>query len=168
MPEAMTLLRQIAENIIAPGLALLPPKMDSREARVMLLAIGQQESGFLHRVQRPLRVGGSPGPARGFWQFERGGGVKGVMEHRASAALARDLCEARGVEFKRMPVWSALATDDLLACGFARLLLFTDPRPLPAVGDPEAGWGYYVRNWLPGKPHHDRWGSNYRRAAEVG
>ena len=51
--------------------ALLPPAMDTPDARVLLLAIGLQESKFSHRLQ----IGG---PARGYWQFEQGGGVRGV------------------------------------------------------------------------------------------
>src|SRR3546814_6857126 len=52
----------------------------------MLLAIGLQESRFLHRAQ----IGG---PARGYWQFERGG-VHGVLSHHASKAEAGKLCAA--------------------------------------------------------------------------
>ena len=58
----------------------------------------------------------------------------------------------------------ALASDDVLACAFARLLLFTDPRPLPALGNPQAAWDYYVRNWRPGKPHRDTWDALYAKA----
>src|SRR3546814_7242807 len=64
--------------------------MDTRAARVTLAAIGYQESKYLTRVQ----YGG--GPAHGYWQFESGGGVKGVMNHKASAELARKVCHARG------------------------------------------------------------------------
>ena len=49
-------------DILDPAAKLLPG-MDSAKARVMLLAIGLQESRFEHRRQ----IGG---PARGFWQFE--------------------------------------------------------------------------------------------------
>ncbi len=52
----------------------------------------------------------------------------------------------------------------MLACAFARLLLFTDPRPLPALGNPQAAWDYYVRNWRPGKPHRDTWDALYAKA----
>ena len=48
----------------------LPDRMLSDEAVTMMLAIGYQESRFEHR--RQIR-----GPARGFWQFEHGGGVVG-------------------------------------------------------------------------------------------
>ena len=61
--------KEALNKVIIPGLKLLPPKFDTPEARVMMLAIGMQESRFLHRKQ----IGG---PARGFFQFEEGGGVQ--------------------------------------------------------------------------------------------
>ena len=126
----------------------------SPELRVMLLAIGLQESGLTARAQ--VLNGGGKGPARGLWQFERGG-VRGVYLHRASNELLRVLCRARDVNFDVPQIWAMLEYDDVLACGVARLLLWTDPRPLPAVDDEGGAWDYYLRNWRPGKPHHDRW-----------
>jgi hypothetical protein len=61
-------------------------------------------------------------------------------------------------------VWLALETDDILAARLARLLLWTDPRPLPVRGDAAAGWNYYIRNWRPGKPHPQTWGAFWREA----
>ena len=151
-------LSEITERGIAPALALLPVRMDSYEARIMLLTIGQQESRFEYRRQM---VGSPPqptGPAMGFWQFERGGGVKGVMTHPAAVSLTRMLCEARGVPFEADAIWRALQNDDVLAAGLARLLLFTDPKPLPDAKAVDAAWNYYVRTWRPGKPHPDKWG----------
>lgn len=146
---------------IDEALALLPERMDTPEAHVMLLAIGLQESRFLHRRQ----IGG---PARGFWQFEQGGGVRGVLKHTASAELAARVCRARGVITTEADVYEALDDDDVLACCFARLLLWTDPKPLPAVGDHDAAWELYLRTWRPGKPHRHTWGGLYLAAmAEV-
>ncbi|MGL5703631.1 MAG: hypothetical protein ACRCW5_11040, partial [Cetobacterium sp.] len=51
------------ETIINPALELLPSKMNSDKAKVMLLAIGLQESRLIHR--RQIR-----GPAKSFLQFE--------------------------------------------------------------------------------------------------
>jgi hypothetical protein len=162
----MTLL-QIAQGInagaLSQALALLPAKLDTREARVELLAIGGQESGLTARVQKV--AGGGPGPARGLLQFERLGGVRGVLSHPASRDLALQVCVAR-----RLPavstsvVWDELATDDVLAFAFGRLLLLTDPKPLPALGDEQGAWAYYERTWRPGQPHPDRWPANYQAA----
>lgn len=150
-------LKTITEAAVIPALALLPAKMDTPAARVMLLAIGLQESRFIHRRQ-------INGPARGFWQFERGGGVVGVLTHSASAALARQVCEARGAAPSSPAVYAQLESDDVLAAAFARLLLWSDPRALPAVGATDAAWALYLRTWRPGKPHPQTWPDLYRQA----
>ena len=168
----MVNLDTINETVIGPGMALLPSRMGSDRARVQLLAIGLQESRFEHRRQ----IGG---PARGFWQFERGGGVQGVLSHPASKALAIEACIARGIDAKArlgkadwltttaQAVYGRLEHDDLLACAFARLLLWTDPQPLPALGYSAAAWQYYLRTWRPGKPHRETWDRLYRQALEA-
>lgn len=140
------------------ALELLPKKMDTPAARVMLLAIGLQESRFQHRRQ----IGG---PARGFWQFEQGGGVRGVLRHHASSELADKVCYVCNVPPTEGAVYDALDNDDILACCFARLLLWTDPKPLPAVGDEVASWELYLRTWRPGKPHRHSWPGLYLSAA---
>jgi len=150
----------ILSRVVGPGLALLPSKMDSDRARVMLLAIGLQESRFEHRRQ----IGG---PARSFWQFERAGGVQGVLRHPSTAALAKAVCKERGVEPDATAVYSRLEHDDLLACAFARLLLWSDPQPLPAPGYAAASWQLYLRTWRPGKPHRTTWDDLYRQAVEA-
>lgn len=144
-------------DIICPAAALLP-SMDSPKARMMLLAIGLQESRFEHRRQ----IGGGPG--RGFWQFEKGGGVRGVLQHKASAYDAAKICHARGVGSSTKEVYERLENDDILACCFARLLLLTDPRSLPMIGDVDGAWDYYERNWRPGKPHPETWPELYEQA----
>ncbi|MGV2862159.1 hypothetical protein [Achromobacter spanius] len=154
-------MKTVMEVAIKPALARLPSKMDTAAARVMLLAIGLQESRFQHRRQ-------IDGPARGFWQFEQGGGVRGVLTHAASAALARQVCEARDVSPAATAVYGRLENDDVLAAVFARLLLWTDAARLPAVGDMEDAWALYLRTWRPGKPHPTTWPALYARAvAEI-
>ena len=150
----------ILSRIVGPGLALLPSRMDSERARLMLLAIGLQESRFEHRRQ----IGG---PARGFWQFERAGGVQGVLRHPATAKLAAAVCAEQGVEPTATAVYNRLEHDDLLACAFARLLLWSDPQPLPAPGYASASWQYYLRTWRPGKPHRHTWDALYARAHDA-
>jgi len=147
---------------MGPAFALLPAKMDTREARCMMLAIGLQESRFVHRRQ----IGG---PARGFWQFEKGtrasrGGVWGVYLHAASKDRLAAVCKARSVAFDPDAIYAALEYDDVLAAGVARLLLWTDPQPLPPVGDADAGWALYLRTWRPGRPHPQTWPVLYRQA----
>ncbi|CCH09467.1 hypothetical protein [Achromobacter xylosoxidans] len=158
-------LKKIIDTGISPALALLPAGMDTQAVRVMLLAIGLQESRFTHRQQ----IGG---PARGFWQFEKGtrasrGGVWGVFLHQASKDRLAALCKARSVACDPDAIYAALEYDDVLAAGVARLLLWTDPRALPAVGDVDAGWSLYLRTWRPGKPHPQTWPALYAQAMAV-
>lgn len=136
--------------------------MDTPAACVMLLAIGLQESRFVHRRQ----IGG---PARGFWQFEKGsrasrGGVWGVCLYPACKDHLTVLCEAHSVACDPDAIYTALEYDDVLAAGVARLLLWTDPKALPQVGNTEATWSLYLRTWWPGKPKPDSWPGLYRRA----
>jgi hypothetical protein len=158
----MNLLADIAASAITPALALLPGRLDSPEARCMMLAIGLQESRLIARAQ--IVNGGGKGPARGLWQFERGGGVRGVLEHPATKAAAGAVCLARQVAPTPPAVWAALETDDVLAAAFARLLLLADPKPLPALGDSAGAWACYLRNWRPGKPKPDSWPAVYAQA----
>lgn len=156
-------LKTIVRTAVKPALALLPVKMDTPAARLLLLAIGLQESRFLYRRQL------GSGPARGLWQFERGGGVRGVLTNPASREHAYRICGIRGVEPVAAAVHPALEADDVLAAAFARLLMWTDAWRLPAVGDVQGGWDMYVRTWRPGKPHPQTWAGLYAQAmAEVG
>jgi hypothetical protein len=137
--------------VILPGLKLLPERMDSPEARVMLLTIGMQESKFKHRKQ----IGG---PARGFYQFELGGGVKGVLKHPSSKRIAQDVIFKMGIDLDPKVCYECLADNDPLATVFARLLLYTHPKKLPALDShPEESWQYYYQTWRPGKPHRETW-----------
>jgi hypothetical protein len=158
--------RQFKVEIMLPGLHVLhgvggPPIRDA--ALQMLLTIALQESAIEHRAQ--VIASGNPGPARGWWQFERAGGVAGVMSHPASAGLARALCAASHVPFRPHDIWRCLEGHDTLAVGFARLLLWTDPLPLPT--DHASGWSYYLNNWRPGKPHPAKWPGYWRQAGEA-
>jgi len=150
----------IPSGAINAALDLLPRRMDTATARVMLAAIGLQESRFVHRYQV---VSGSraKGPARGFWQFEQGG-VAGVMRHEASGHWMRAICAERGVPTLTVDVWRRLEVDDVLAAATARLLLWTDPAPLPT--DEQQAWQYYLRCWRPGKPHPQTWSDCWDKA----
>ena len=165
-------LEEITKTAINPALALLPGKMDSKEARVMLLAIGLQESRFEHRFQVVQGRPGAKGPARGYWQFERGtraskGGVWGVWLHESSRFWLAQLCAARGCAFDAQAIWETVETDDVLAAGVARLLLFTDPLRLPAVDDEAGAWALYAKRcWRPGKPHPQTWPGFHAQARD--
>lgn len=154
----------VAAYVIPEAMAVLGPAFDSPNARAMLLTIGLQESRFTHRAQ--VR-----GPARGFWQFERGGGVTAVLTHDSSKIPA---FEALGRLFLTVPgekvadtitrVHSALELHDCAAAVFARLLLWTLPSALPGPGQASMAWAQYLDAWRPGKPHQETWSAFYDEA----
>lgn len=141
--------------------ALLPGSMNTPEARAALLAIGLQESEFVYRRQQ------GNGPARGFWQFERGGGVRGVLEHPATSLHAKHVCAELRYPARPDDCHAALADNDVLACCFARLLLWTLPGMLAPRENPERGWQQYLAGWQPGKPRHEAWAQNWIRGWEM-
>ena len=159
---------ELYRDVLNPGLDLLAelggPRRDAR-ADVLLLAISGQEANWTAQRQH----GG--GPAHGLWQFERGGGVAGVLRHPASSAMARRLCERLGVAPNTRGVHQELALGggeaDYLDAGFARLLLWTDPRPLPALDDQDGAWQVYLRNWRPGRPRPEKWPGYWRESLGV-
>lgn len=148
----------VIKHVIPAALDLLPPAMSSSEATAMLIAIGLQESRFLDRRQRH-------GPALGFWQFEQGG-VRGVLENASvDVAIALAMREIRydhtlDVE----PVHCALEHNDVLACCFARCLLWTSPEKLPGPADAVLAWAIYIDTWRPGKPAKSTWSALYAEA----
>lgn len=132
----------------SPGIAI--PATDA--ARVMVMTIAGQESRWKERRQ----IGG---PARSYWQFEFGGGVSELFQKtRRQLSI---VCAAQDVTCDAITVFEAMAWNDTLACSMGRLLLWGDPAALPAVGDKEAGWKYYLRNWRPGAPHRESWDGLY-------
>jgi hypothetical protein len=173
-------LKTITDEAITPALALLPAKMDTVAARVMLLAIGLQESRFQDRRQLIGKPPRPTGPAKSFWQGERGGGlVSGVRTHEATRDLAAQLYRARGVAADNAAIWNAIEHDDVLAAALARLLLWSEPGRLPEVGDVDGAWTLYLRTWRPGAfargtaaqraDLRAKWDRNYGQAvAEVG
>ena len=132
----------------------------SDEARVMVMAIAGQESNWQYRLQQG-------GPARSFWQFEKGGGVHGVLTHAASKDKIKTVCGALLISCDETTVYEAMAWSDLLAASMARLLLFTDPAALPALGAEQEAWELYLRVWRPGMPHPENWPRVYGMALDM-
>lgn len=159
------------KTAVAQGLALLPDTMDTPDARLALYAISKQETPNGDRRQI-IKVDGKlvpQGPAKGLWQFERGGCL-GVVNHRASRAHMQRVCKERDVDFTSAALWNAIEFDDVLAAAAARLLLYTDPRPLPGRGDVEGLWKVYTSVWRPGalarqpKELRAKWTLSYNQA----
>lgn len=130
-------------DAITAAFNLLPVKMAGKEARIMLLAIQLQED------PQQLRRQMGDGPARGLWQFEKAG-VRGVLGHPTTGATAAKLCNTQQVVPATNVVIEWLPDDDVLAAGFARLLLWTDPAKLPAIGEVRQAFDLYLRTWRPG------------------
>lgn len=145
---------------IPAAYTFLPERMQSPEATAMLLAIGLQESKFAARRQLPK------GPARGFWQFERAGGVEGVLTHPDTWKPVRQVLNALSYppEADSYACHTALEHNDVLAVCFARLLLWTLPERLPRRLEIDVAWNQYLRAWRPGKPHPETWPDNYAAA----
>lgn len=155
--------RPFVQGPIAEAYALLPAKMQSRAATVQVIATCLQESDLIHRTQ----FGG--GPAHGLAQFElgkpgNGAGVTGVFEHPATREPLRSVCMTRQVTFSPIAIWNAIVTDDVLALALARLGYWTNVKPMPALGDVDGAWNYYLATWHPGKPRPSDWPANYQAA----
>lgn len=143
------------------GMELLPAKLNTQDAKAMICAIGLQESRFEYRRQM------NEGPAMGWWQFERGGGVFGVLNNDYTEKIIKPICSRLGVEPTSEECWQALQYNDVLALCFARLLLYTGPWKLPGPTDVREGWRQYLWCWRPGKPHEHTWQGNFIKAWQI-
>lgn len=142
------------KSVFPVALSLLPAKMDTPEARAMVLAIFMQESRLEHRVQ----IGG---PAHGFGQFEFGGGIRGVLNHPASQSHIQSVLSVLRYDFHPQTSYDAIVHNDVLAVCYARLLLWTLPQSLPKQGEIQEGWNQYIAAWRPGRPHRETWDAFY-------
>ena len=159
----MTTTEYIARCVIPATRELLPDAMDTVPAWAMVLAIGRQESDTYR-----ARVQYRGGPAKGFWQFEMNGGVAGVLEHPSTRDIAASVCRTLGYPLPTArTIHAALEHNDVLACAFARLLLWTDPRALPTADNPTQGWLIYLATWRPGKPHVSTWAAHFDSAWQL-
>lgn len=147
------------DAIYDAAMSLLPASMNTLEAKAEVLAIGLQEGDGM-RARRQYQ----DGPARGFWQFEQGGGVRGVMTHSATKPFALAVLARLQYEPYIPAVWVALEHNDVLACVFARLNLYWLPSKLPGSNQEAEGWRQYIDAWRPGKPHPAKWPANFAQA----
>jgi len=130
----------------------------SAEARLELMAIAGQESSWAERLQID-----APQYGRSFWQFEQGG-INALATNATTGPKLDALLDALAIPMVLPQVHVACAWCDPLAVGMARLLLYADPHPLPAIGDQDGAWQTYLRCWNPGKPRPDDWPFNYQTA----
>lgn len=136
----------------------------SKEAERFMLAIALQESRARNRKQ--LGHQGLPtGPANSYWQFERGGGVKGVLNHASTKQRIARILAAYDVNNEAQDVWEAMRYHDILSACMARLLIYTLPGSLPTTA--QQGWDQYISAWRPGKPHRATWDAFWQQADEA-
>ncbi len=147
----------VQKDVIPVALGWLPARMNTHEAVAMMLAIGLQESKFEYRKQ-------VEGPAKGFWQFEMGGGVKGVLTHPVTGPIVLPVLKLLGYAQDSRACYDAIQHNDVLAAVFARLLLWSVPGRLPTSKETEKAWLYYCEGWRPGKPHPQTWEKNFNTA----
>lgn len=151
--------RNFLLDVADPALAWLAvhagTKSDDR-ARILVLTIAGQESNWAARRQTPVAY------ARSYWQFELGGGVSGLFQ--VTPTQLKKVCASLDIPYDRNVVFEAMAWNDRLAGSMARLLLYSDPRPLPVVGDVEGAYHYYDDIWRPGSKRPNEWAGNYAKA----
>lgn len=134
---------------------------DTLAARRLILAIAMQESGLRHRRQVGAD-GSESGPASSFVQFEKGGGCKGVLTHGSVKEAMLKACADFNLTPTPEGLWEAMRYNDVVACIAARLLIYTLPSMLPERQ--ELGWQQYINAWRPGKPHPEKWSTNWSAA----
>ena len=149
-------------SVLVPSLTWLssvvgPIPPNSREARLMLLAIPGVESDYENVAQE----GGGPG--RGFYQDEPETCGE-VLNNPASTTMMHKVCAVLDIPATEAAIYGALLGSPRLQVALSRLDLFCDPSPLPAYGDEMGGWSTYLRVWRPGKPSLQRWSGVYLAA----
>jgi hypothetical protein len=145
-------------TVLTPDLAwfhaIIPSIPSSDAANVMLCAIPGQESGW-ENVQQT-----DGGIARGFYQQQQNN-LDDILFNRATDAKAIMICTTLGIQPTGSDVYAMLLSNTKLQVAFARLNLWADPSPLPAVGDESGAWNLYIKCWNPGAPSRERWNLAY-------
>lgn len=136
----------------------------TKEAERFILAIALQESRAKFRKQ--IGAQGLPtGPANSYVQFEKGGGVKGVLNHASTKGKITRILADYDINRTEQDVWEAMRYHDILAACMARLLIYTLPDSLPVTA--QQGWDQYISAWRPGHPHRQTWDAFWQQADEA-
>lgn len=166
-------------RVIVPGLDWLDETtgilQNRQAARQFLLAAAIQETNLQFRAQMLHGTNNGAGPARGWWQFEQGT-IGLLMRHVVTGPRLKLLCDAAWVRFEADDIWRAIEGHDFLAVSVARLLLLSDPHPIPT--SEVAAWTCYSdRLWRPGAWHRgavedrlalrEKWSKSWKTAVET-
>jgi len=153
------LIELLRNHILPAALSLLPPKMDTPEARAILIAIALQETNLKHRYQ----IGG---PALGLLQWELPQ-VGLVLRHEVVGPIAKNVLKELVYEPGDPPhkhIHAAMEHNDILQVAFSRLLLWPDAAPLPKRDDVQGFIATYLRVWGPGRPRLKTLPANWAEA----
>ena len=153
-------LRYMADAVVPAAYKLLPEKMESKAATCLMLATMLQESRGLYRKQ-------IQGPAVSYFQFEKNGGILGVLEHPITRPIIQGVLRTLNYDFSPITSYEALVHNDILATCYARLFYWTNPAPLPSIDDVNGMLNYYIKTWRPGRPRVDTFPLLYSQAKEV-
>ena len=134
---------------------------NTKAARVFLMAVAGHETNWSARRQVP------GGEARGYWQFEKNGGVAAVVLDPLTSSILEPFCKSRDIPFDVATIYEAIAWHDTLAYVVARLFTWMDPRPIPVVGDSAGSYQYYLDIWRPGAKLPGSWPALYQQALAV-
>ncbi len=155
------------KTILVPGLRFLTAATgqkpdginweDDEKARVLLLAIAGQETGWRNIEQE------NGGPGRGPWQLERETCYE-VLHNPVSAIRLRKAVITHWPNPTDLDLYRALLGEPTLSVVIARLDLFCNSHPLPVISDQNNAWTYYLSTWRPGQPRPGHWADNYHAA----
>jgi hypothetical protein len=138
--------------------------LNTLPAQRLMLAIALQESNLQYRRQVSA-LGVQNGPAASYYQFERNGACKGVLQHRVTGPIIKAILSNYDIAPDKDSMWEAMRYHDIVASAAARLLIHTLPQQLPATA--ADGWQQYLDGWRPGKPHPDKWAGNWLAADDL-
>ena len=148
---------EFCARILDPARLAFPFHDDPR-ARALLLAIAGVESAWTARWQEPRAY------ARSFWMVQQNC-VNDLLAHPSSGPVLRQF--AAEMEIPIGGAFEALAWHDAWAYACARCLLWTDPHPLPEIGDTASSMAAYENIWRPGKFSAERWTARFTEALAV-
>jgi len=161
----MAIASNFLANTVDPGLSWMqsvlgakPPASDA--ARLALTAFAGQETYWRDIDQ----IGGGDG--RGPWQAGRVI-IADLLHNLDTAMLMHKCCASLGIAVSVEPIYAAIIGNPKLSVALARLSLWADPFPIPAIGDQAGLWKCYLRVWRPGAPRPDDWPDVYQQSLEA-
>lgn len=123
-----------------------PDMPRSRALEVLMTSISGVEANWTDRAQSPS------GMAHGLFQMQQND-IEDIMANPASRAIFEQGMEEWGIKTptaEHLFGILASAEGDSMAVFLARLNLWCDPHPIPAVDVEQEMYAYYLDTWRPG------------------